>query len=592
MENHHTPLNGRSAPSLSGLFTKSSAGGGQFGSAVPPLPLQTGWRCSQGLGLSSSEPPAAATFHPSEGDVAAVATAASNERIKRSAVVDSLRVATRPLDPAMAASVQSAALSQLQPDVRGCVAREEVARVWLMTVLPALERAPLRGPSGELITRRLTERLQRLLGSRLSQVMLDELPNAQEALGLSADAAGGGALPEGLVQPLVATLATAALRATVRELGDSVLALPGLESNAGGAPSQADAVGAAEALVRRMLEGALHGHHAALAQAAAAEEGKTAGGYVAGAHDDADGGGGLGGSRGGPASPTARELLRVREAQAALTELRSEHAALTSEHSSLLDEHEALLAAHRQIDAELEATQSAHATLREEHARLLDDQESVHDAASAEAATLERELHAARAAAEAEAAATAAAQRRNEHLTAEKAALEKERTALLGRVAAAEHAAAAAAEHAAAAASLADQRHVALGSYEEAAYGGGGFSPACSPRGGASPGAGRAMLAASLASPATAATRADPEDDDEDDEAALMAAAGMRVTVPKKASGGAAAQPSPPRSPSPRASSLPPIREHIHEDRPAPHANDKDESGWKPVYVNRDELRL
>ena len=44
------------------------------------------------------------------------------------------------LDEAFAKSVQSAALSLLQPDDEGKVAKEDVARVWLTNVLPALER--------------------------------------------------------------------------------------------------------------------------------------------------------------------------------------------------------------------------------------------------------------------------------------------------------------------------------------------------------------------------------------------------------------------------------------------------------------------
>ena len=65
----------------------------------------------------------------SERDVGQVAATATHERIHKAAVVDSLRVATRLLDPAMAKSVQSAALSLLQPDTRGMVSREDVARV-------------------------------------------------------------------------------------------------------------------------------------------------------------------------------------------------------------------------------------------------------------------------------------------------------------------------------------------------------------------------------------------------------------------------------------------------------------------------------
>ncbi len=633
-----TPLNGRPSASCTSLFSKSSAGG-QFGSVVPPLPLQAGWRCSQSLGASAGGSELA--FHPSEVEVATVATAASNERITRTAVVDSLRVATRPLDPAMAASVQSAALSQLQPDARGMVAPQEVARVWLMTVLPALERAPLRAPSGEPVTRRLTERLHRLLGTRLSQVMLDELPRAQEALGLSADAAGGGALPSGLVHPFVATLVTAALSATVRELGDSLLALPGIESaagalrqggagtGAGGGPSQADAVGAAEALVRRMLEGALHGHHAALAQAAYAEEAAAAGGE-SGAQDAA--------GSGTSGVPSARELLRVREVQAALVELRSEHAALTAEHSAVLGDHEALLVAHRKLDAELEGTQAALGQLREEHARLLEEHAAMHEAASSEAAALEEQLLAARASADAEASATAVAQRRGEHWAAEAAALERERTALLGRVAAAEAAAAAAAEHAAnAAATVAADHRPTAGATACVAHGAPvatttaslhedeeykDDAPATSAivhAAAASPHATavspRASFGSGAASPSTATGDVGEDDEGENDEAALMAAAGIRVTMAKAKSAGSAGAPggiqhglgSPSRSTlSLRAPSLAPIREVDlldQEERPTgcgiperPRRatyTDHDGSGYAgPTYVTRNELRL
>ena len=104
-------------------------------------------------------------------EVERVATGSTNNRISRAAVVDSLRDATKTLDAAMAASVQSAALSQLQAgDAQGNVSREEVARVWLTNVLPALERAPARDASGSLSTRSLTEKLHRMTHGRLSQV--------------------------------------------------------------------------------------------------------------------------------------------------------------------------------------------------------------------------------------------------------------------------------------------------------------------------------------------------------------------------------------------------------------------------------------
>ena len=164
-----------------------------------------------------------------ERQIASVATGSGSDRISKSAVVDSLREATKTLEPQLAASVQSTALSQLQADAQGSCTREEVARVWLTNVLPALERVPLRNATGGLGTRKLTQVLQHMTHGRLSQVMLDELPAAQDALGLSIDGTGGGELPNELVQPLVATLTAAALRATVHELGDSLLSLPGLE---------------------------------------------------------------------------------------------------------------------------------------------------------------------------------------------------------------------------------------------------------------------------------------------------------------------------------------------------------------------------
>lgn len=156
----------------------------------------------------------------SEREIAAVATGSGTDKITKAAVVESLREATRMLEPAMAANVQSAALSQCQPDAAGYCNREEVARVWLTNVLPALERAPLRTASGSLGTRRLTERLHKLLHGRLSQVMLDELPAAQHALGIAADSVGGGALRAEDVQPLVAHLtAVGSSLGTRRPLG-------------------------------------------------------------------------------------------------------------------------------------------------------------------------------------------------------------------------------------------------------------------------------------------------------------------------------------------------------------------------------------
>jgi hypothetical protein len=468
----------------------------------------------------------------SEREIASVAAGSGTDRISKAAVIDSLREATRTIDQGMAASVQSAALSQLQADAQGYCSREEVARVWLTNVLPALERAPLRSATGGLSTRLLTERLQRMLHGRLSQVMLDELPEAQEQLGLPADASDGRPLPPSLVQPLVASLTAAALRATVHELGEAMLALPGLEAmdqvaggagggvggstqgplwregdvtgglyadaaapansppataaasaagggmGDGGGISTSDAVGAAEGLVRLMLEGALHGHHFALALHLDAEA------------SGADGGEGKGGLDGReamemahayPGSPTrrggatAKELLQLREAQAAVLRLSDENAQATDEYNVLLDQKEEisserneLLASNRQLDAELSSARDAadaaqeriiqlndelHASLSarelveadlaelrasvksqvfeaveasQEAARRSYDVDMKHDRAG-----LERELSTLRAAREAESAASAELQRRCDRLTAEKVALERERAALL-----------------------------------------------------------------------------------------------------------------------------------------------------------------
>lgn len=345
-------------------------------------------------------------------EVERVATGSTNNRISRAAVVDSLRDATKTLDAAMAASVQSAALSQLQAgDAKGNVSREEVARVWLTNVLPALERAPARDASGSLATRKLTERLHRMMHGRLSQVMLDELPAAQDALGLAIDPVGGGELPTDLVQPLVATLTAAALRATVHELGDALLSLPGLEGlaqpaiadDADAAPhsptshptspngisafgvsslslggggggskssvSQAEALGAAEGLVRRMLEGALHGHHSALALAEA--DGEYAAGHAPSSASPL-----------APGSPIAsgRTILKLREAEATVERLVAEKAQLAGEHAVLVDEHRevcnernALLAANRQLDAELDVSHGQNQAAAERSAELTDE---------------------------------------------------------------------------------------------------------------------------------------------------------------------------------------------------------------------------
>ena len=442
----------------------------------------------------------------SDREIAAVATGSGTDRISRAAVVDSLREATRTLDQAMAASVQSAALSQLQPaDVHGNVSREEVARVWLTNVLPALERLPIRDASGDLATRRLTEKLHKLLHVRLSQMMLEELPAAQDALGLAIDPAGGGELPRELVQPFVASLTAAALRATVTELGDVLLALPGLESlirppegylspqpnhppnehrmdasaassptsapasPAGRSVSQAEAVGAAEGLVRRMLEGALHGHHAAVALAEADGE--------VGA--SAEGGGG--GAWGAAASPmSGKAILRLRAAEAAAerasedqAKLATQHEALAEEHREVAHERDALLVANRQLDAELNSLRVLVDSTNERSSSLTDELRKAYEGREAAEADLtslrasvqkqvaaaveasqeaarrafdvdvrhdrlasDREMSALRAACEAERAASEEARHRCARLEAEKKALERERAAMLAERAA------------------------------------------------------------------------------------------------------------------------------------------------------------
>ena len=111
----------------------------------------------------------------SEREIAAVAAGGdgdgTSDRISRAAVVDSLREATKSLEPAMADSVLSAALSQLtNADPQGKVSREEVASIWLTNVLPALERVPPRSANGQLTSHSLTERLLRMLNGGVSQV--------------------------------------------------------------------------------------------------------------------------------------------------------------------------------------------------------------------------------------------------------------------------------------------------------------------------------------------------------------------------------------------------------------------------------------
>ena len=457
-------------------------------------------------------------------EIATVATGSGTDRISKAAVVESLREATKSLEPQMAASVQSAALSQLQADVQGNCTREEVARVWLTNVLPALERAPLRTATGGLGTRTLTERLQRMTHGRLSQVMLDELPAAQDALGLALDPTGGGALPKDLVQPLVATLTAAALRATVHELGDALLSLPGLEGLAAvsaddlegplgreggdeyeadldeltGSVSQADAVGAAEGLVRRMLEGALHGHHFALALAMSGDDDDAVGGGTDGRHFGTSsafgasdrsfgtgsaaggGGGGVDGVDGDGAMPTAKDMLKLREVQAAVLRLSEENGTLVNEHNALLDEHtdlkgerNALISANRHLEAEHEAAREAERAASDRASELsteLHRSYAARDAIEADLAelrssvqsqvvtaveasqaaakasydsdmrhdrlSLEREVATLRASRDAEVAANAEVQRRCDRLSAEKHALEVERAALLAERAA------------------------------------------------------------------------------------------------------------------------------------------------------------
>lgn len=449
-------------------------------------------------------------------EIATVATGSGTDRISKAAVVESLREATKSLEPQMAASVQSAALSQLQADAQGNCTREEVARVWLTNVLPALERAPLRTATGGLATRTLTERLQRMTHGRLSQVMLDELPAAQDALGLALDPTGGGALPNDLVQPLVATLTAAALRATVHELGDSLLSLPGLEGLAAvssdnlegplgrdggddeggptfeadleemtGSVSQADAVGAAEGLVRRMLEGALHGHHFALALAMSGDDdtGTSAFGNSGFGLSDRSALGGGAGSDGGDGDgsmPTAKDMLKLREVQAAVLRLSEENGSLVNEHNALLDEHNDLkserndlISANRHLEAELEAARDAERAASDRASELSTELQrsfAARDAIEADLAelrssvqsqvvtaveasqaaakasydsdmrhdrlSLEREVATLRASRDAEVAANAEVQRRCDRLEAEKHALEVERAALLAERAA------------------------------------------------------------------------------------------------------------------------------------------------------------
>ena len=155
--------------------------------------------------------------------------------------------------------------------------------------------------------------------------------------------------------------------------------------------------------------------------------------------------------------PSASETLKYREVSAALAKLKDAYATLTSEHEQLLESHEALLVASKDIDAKLVGTQNTLEATREEKGRLQAEYAAELDEVdrlTAEAASFERELHStqasARAAVEAERGATAEALRRCDALAAEKhdlqRDLQRERAALLGRVAAAEAAAQAAHE--------------------------------------------------------------------------------------------------------------------------------------------------
>lgn len=227
--------------------------------------------------------------------------------------------------------------------------------------------------------------------------------------------------------------------------------------------SQADALGAAEGLVRRMLEGALHGHHFALTLA------------------ETDGGGGdvpasKGAWGGAPSSPiSGKTVLKLREAEATVGRLRDDSTRVATENARLRDEQreisierDSLFMANRQLDAELEGArklaESANARskeLTEELQRAFEARESVEAdlaelratvkkqvvsavEASQEAArrafdadmrrdqmAQERELAALRAAVDAERAASEDARRRCEVAELEQAKLEREKAALL-----------------------------------------------------------------------------------------------------------------------------------------------------------------
>lgn len=147
-----------------GLFTKSAAG--RIESASRDEPIRPAARSPPTLETTRTRD----ALKADESEIEAVASASGAGRVHKAAVVASLRDATRQLDPGMAVSVQSVALSLLQPDSKGTVSKEEVASVWLTNVLPALERAPARlGTDGPLVTQPLTDRLQKLLGGRLSR---------------------------------------------------------------------------------------------------------------------------------------------------------------------------------------------------------------------------------------------------------------------------------------------------------------------------------------------------------------------------------------------------------------------------------------
>ena len=100
--------------------------------------------------------------------------------------------------------------------------------------------------------------------------------------------------------------------------------------------SQADALGAAEGLVRRMLEGALHGHHYALALAEAdSAEGDAASAAPTGAaFVTSPGGGGI-----YSPNPSGRTILKLRESEEYVKRLTADKTRIEAEHASLQEEH-------------------------------------------------------------------------------------------------------------------------------------------------------------------------------------------------------------------------------------------------------------